>query len=102
MYFLGDFLIEYVGELITMDEFRKRIDDSIGRKEEQNYYYMSMDSQRMLDAGPRGNIARFINHSCDPNAETQKWTVNNDTRVKILKLFKSKYWKILQIFLKIF
>ena len=78
--FLGDFLIEYVGELITMDEFRKRIDDSIGRKEEQNYYYMSMDSQRMLDAGPRGNIARFINHSCDPNAETQKWTVNNDTR----------------------
>ena len=69
-----------------MDEFRKRIDDSIGRKEEQNYYYMSMDSQRMLDAGPRGNIARFINHSCDPNAETQKWTVNNDTRVGLFAL----------------
>lgn len=22
-----------------------------------------------------------MNHSCDPNCETQKWTVNGDTRV---------------------
>ena len=24
---------------------------------------------------------RFINHSCDPNAQTQKWTVNGELRV---------------------
>ena len=82
----GDFLIEYVGELITMEEFRRRIQQSIERKEEQNYYYMTMDSQRMIDAGPRGNIARFMNHSCDPNCETQKWTVNGDTRVGLFAL----------------
>ena len=29
----------------------------------------------------QGNMARFMNHSCDPNCETQKWTVNGDTRV---------------------
>ena len=29
----------------------------------------------------QGNISRFINHSCDPNAETQKWTVNGELRV---------------------
>ena len=40
----------------------------------------------MLDAGPRGNIARFMNHSCDPNAETQKWTVNGDTRVGLFAM----------------
>lgn len=28
-----------------------------------------------------GNLARFMNHSCQPNCETQKWTVNGDTRV---------------------
>lgn len=28
-----------------------------------------------------GNVARFMNHSCQPNCETQKWTVNGDTRV---------------------
>ena len=41
----GDFLIEYVGELITIEEFRRRIQRSIDNKEEQNYYYMTMDSQ---------------------------------------------------------
>merc|ERR1712018_1039959 len=69
-----------------MDEFRKRIDASIGRKEEHNYYYMTMDACRMIDAGPKGNIARFTNHSCDPNCETQKWTVNGDTRVGLFAL----------------
>lgn len=28
-----------------------------------------------------GNISRFINHSCEPNAETQKWTVNGELRI---------------------
>ena len=28
----GSFIIEYVGELITMDEFKKRISDNIKRK----------------------------------------------------------------------
>ena len=82
----GDFLIEYVGEMITIDEFKRRIQRSIDNKEEQNYYYMTMDNNRMLDAGPRGNIARFVNHSCDPNSETQKWTVNGDTRIGLFAI----------------
>jgi len=35
----------------------------------------------MIDAGPSGNLARFMNHSCQPNCETQKWTVLGDTRI---------------------
>lgn len=31
----------------------------------------------------KGNLTRFINHSCDPNAETQKWTVNGKCRIGI-------------------
>ena len=78
----GDFIIEYVGELITMVEFQRRLAVSMaGDSSAENFYYMTMDSQRMIDAGPKGNIARFMNHSCDPNCETQKWTVNGDTRV---------------------
>ena len=50
---------------------------------ETNFYYLMMDSQRIIDAGPKGNIARFMNHSCKPNCETEKWTVNGDTRVGI-------------------
>lgn len=36
---------------------------------------------RIIDAGPKGNYSRFMNHSCQPNCETLKWTVNGDTRV---------------------
>ncbi|XP_059080477.1 uncharacterized protein LOC131878504 isoform X2 [Tigriopus californicus] len=77
----GDFIIEYVGELITQDEFQRRLQSSLQRKAESNFYYMTMDNHRMIDAGPKGNMSRFMNHSCDPNCETQKWTVNGDTRV---------------------
>jgi hypothetical protein len=77
----GNFIIEYVGELITMEEFKQRSNDSAKKDIETNFYYMTMDSSRMIDAGPKGNSARFMNHSCNPNCETQKWTVNGDTRV---------------------
>lgn len=41
---------------------------------------------RVIDAGPKGNSARFINHSCSPNCETQKWTVNGDVRIGLFAL----------------
>jgi histone-lysine N-methyltransferase NSD2 len=31
-------------------------------------------------------FSRFMNHSCDPNCITQKWTVNGDTRVGLFTL----------------
>lgn len=36
---------------------------------------------RVIDAGPKGNLARFANHSCEPNMKTQKWYVNGNWRV---------------------
>ena len=76
----GEFVVEYVGEMITMAEYRRRMAANQAEKEE-NYYYLAIDSNRMIDAGPKGNVARFMNHSCAPNCITQKWTVNGDIRV---------------------
>ncbi|XP_067008061.2 histone-lysine N-methyltransferase NSD2 [Anabrus simplex] len=81
----GDFVIEYVGELIDEAEYRRRLERKHQEKDE-NYYFLTIDKDRMLDAGPKGNIARFMNHSCQPNCETQKWTVNGDTRVGLFAL----------------
>ena len=79
------FVIEYVGELITRDEYRTRRNKDQEVKEE-NCYYLAIDSTRMIDAGPKGNLARFMNHSCDPNCVTQKWIFNGDTRVGLFAL----------------
>ena len=81
----GSFCIEYVGELITMEEYRNRMKKNQECKEE-NYYYLTIDNNRMIDAGPKGNVARFMNHSCDPNCITQKWSVGGDTRVGLFAI----------------
>lgn len=39
----------------------------------EHYYFLTLDGTECIDASQRGNMARFINHSCNPNAKTQKW-----------------------------
>ncbi|KAM9086463.1 histone-lysine N-methyltransferase NSD2 isoform 1-T1 [Megaptera novaeangliae] len=76
----GEFVNEYVGELIDEEECMARI-----RRAHENdithFYMLTIDKDRIIDAGPKGNYSRFMNHSCQPNCETLKWTVNGDTRV---------------------
>eukprot|EP01050_Picozoa_sp_SAG11_P002994 SAG11_NODE_160_length_14023_cov_23.003017_8_plen_426_part_00 len=42
---------------------------------------ISLDAETVIDAGPIGNLARFANHSCEPNMVMQKWNVNGTMRV---------------------
>ena len=30
---------------------------------------------QVIDAGAKGNLGRFINHSCEPNCRTEKVTI---------------------------
>lgn len=47
---------------------------------------MALRSDEIIDATQKGNVTRFINHSCEPNCETQKWTVNGDLRIGFFTL----------------
>ncbi|XP_029350268.1 histone-lysine N-methyltransferase NSD2 [Echeneis naucrates] len=81
----GEFVNEYIGELIDEEECRARIKYA----QENNitdFYMLTIDKDRIIDAGPKGNYSRFMNHSCQPNCETQKWTVNGDTRVGLFAI----------------
>jgi hypothetical protein len=70
----GTFIIQYIGEIFS-------VDSEIGRKRIEKYrgspcvYLMSTSQNEVIDPTNRGNLARFINHCCEPNSETQKWNV---------------------------
>lgn len=54
-------IIEYIGERITPEEANNR-----GGK-----YLFEVDETVTIDGKMRGNRARYINHSCDPNCESE-------------------------------
>ncbi|KAI4488685.1 hypothetical protein M0802_011393 [Mischocyttarus mexicanus] len=77
---VGEFIMEYVGEVVDPKDFRRRAKE-YSKDKNRHYYFMALKSDQIIDATMKGNISRFINHSCDPNAETQKWTVNGELRI---------------------
>jgi len=58
-------VIEYVGERISAAEAGARYDDDA--MDGHHTFLFEVDEDTFIDAGRRGNEARFINHSCDPN-----------------------------------
>jgi len=76
----GTFIMEYIGEVINRKQFIKRA-DKYAKRQVKHFYFMELSKEKYIDAATMGNISRFLNHSCDPNCETQKWTVNGELRV---------------------
>lgn len=57
----GDEIIEYVGIKYRDKEV----------EENTTKYLFELENGFTIDGSPRWNIARYINHSCAPNAETE-------------------------------
>lgn len=55
----GDKIIEYIGIKKTNTEVEN----------DETKYLFEIDDKYTIDGSPRWNIARYINHSCAPNAE---------------------------------
>ncbi|GJR10201.1 histone-lysine N-methyltransferase ATXR7 isoform X1 [Tanacetum coccineum] len=77
-----DFVIEYVGELI-----RPRISDIRERHYEKmgigSSYLFRLDDGYVVDATKRGGVARFINHSCEPNCYPKVISVDGQKKIFI-------------------
>ncbi|XP_054709302.1 histone-lysine N-methyltransferase SETD2-like [Uloborus diversus] len=76
----GTFVIEYVGEVLSRHGFKQRVKE-YAREKSNHYYFMALKSDEIIDATKKGNLSRFMNHSCNPNCETQKWTCNGELRI---------------------
>lgn len=78
----NQFVIEYLGEIISHDEIVKRTHqyDELGINHQ---YIMSLRGGIFIDSTEMGNAARLINHSCDPNCFVDFWDVNCRIRVGI-------------------
>ncbi len=63
----GQRIIEYKGEIIHWEEANRRYDDE-GMNRHHTFLF-EIDDRFVIDAGVRGNEAKYLNHSCDPNCE---------------------------------
>ena len=55
-------IVEYIGTILNLEE-------SPGKG---GRYLMEIDDNYFIDGSPRSNLARYINHSCEPNAKAYR------------------------------
>ncbi|XP_057830983.2 uncharacterized protein LOC131041790 isoform X2 [Cryptomeria japonica] len=78
----GEFVIEYVGEVINDALCEERLWE-MKHRGVHNFYMCEIGKDFIIDATFKGNQSRFLNHSCDPNCKLEKWRVDGETRVGI-------------------
>ena len=61
----GTKIIRYIGKKITQEESDRRL--AAG-----NVYIFGLNERYSLDGDTPKNTARYINHSCDPNCQTEQ------------------------------
>ena len=67
----GEKIIEYVGEVISWKQADKR-QSSDPDDPNHTFFFSIGDGKKVIDANVGGNAARFINHSCKPNCESDE------------------------------
>uniref|UniRef100_A0AC34GW60 Histone-lysine N-methyltransferase n=1 Tax=Panagrolaimus sp. ES5 TaxID=591445 RepID=A0AC34GW60_9BILA len=73
----GTYIGEYCGEVITEEEHERRNKSNHKwRSRDITFYTMALEDY-FVDAELYGSIMRYINHSCNPNCVTLKYTSSN-------------------------
>lgn len=80
----GNFVLEYIGEVITLREFKERMGTMY--KNDVDHYCLHLQGNHVIDASRMGNDSRCVNHSCDPNCHIEKWIVNGMIRMALFSI----------------
>jgi SET domain-containing protein len=73
----GSKIIRYIGPLLDCN---KEKDDAV-----ENKYLFQVTSRWTIDGSLRKNIARYINHSCKPNAESDVQKIKRRVDIRAIK-----------------
>ena len=65
----GERILEYKGEIISWAKASARMQND---DDPDHTFLFGIDEDRVIDANVGGNAARYINHSCEPNCETEQ------------------------------
>lgn len=77
----GTKIFEYVGEIISADEADRR--HPVNPDDPFHTFFFALSNGTVIDGNVGGNDAKWINHSCEPNCETEE---SDDFRVFIVAL----------------
>jgi len=66
----GTRILEYTGKRISNEEADRR--HPVNPDDPCHTFFFSLSSGQIIDGGDKGNDARWINHCCEPNCETQE------------------------------
>ncbi|KAJ8665327.1 hypothetical protein QAD02_006989 [Eretmocerus hayati] len=77
----GEFILEYVGEVVSEREFKARMATRYAN--DTHHYCLHLDGGLVIDGHRMGGDGRFVNHSCEPNCEMQKWSVHGLPRMAL-------------------
>lgn len=77
---VGEFIIEYVGEIIRKSVADMR-EKEYTRQGMGDSYMFRLSGDQVIDATRRGGIARFINHSCEPNVIAKIISVGSQDKI---------------------
>jgi SET domain-containing protein len=66
----GETILDYQGEVIDWDEALRRHPHDPAQP--NHTFYFHLDDGRVIDGGVNGNSARWINHACEPNCESEE------------------------------
>lgn len=80
----SEFILEYVGEVVSDQEFKERM--ATRYINDTHHYCLHLDGGLVIDGHRMGGDGRFVNHSCQPNCEMQKWSVNGQFRMALFAL----------------
>ncbi|CAH8555741.1 unnamed protein product [Schistosoma mattheei] len=76
------FIIEYLGEVIRNEVANRR--ERLYESQNRGIYMFRVDDDWIVDATMSGGLARYINHSCDPNCTAEILHCDNSNHIVII------------------